>query len=79
MEIFTVSPTYKEVKTFKGTNEYQLLSDNMPAVLKDMKKVKSYDTAELKKYEFKMYEKRYREWEADKCFYEEKVSSSQAT
>lgn len=36
-----------------------------------MKLVKEFDFEKLKEYEFKMYEKRYREWETDKCFYKD--------
>jgi len=60
-----VSPTYKEIKSFAGTSEYKLLEDNQPKLFKFMKTLKEYDVNKLKKYDLKMYEKRYREWEAD--------------
>jgi len=34
-----------------------------------MKTLIEYDVNDMKGYDFKMYEKRYREWEADKCYY----------
>lgn len=70
-EKFKTSKLYKEITGIK-TTEYQLLAENKPKVLSALKKLDSsvYDVETLKKYEYKMYQKRYREWDVDKCFYE---------
>lgn len=66
---FAESKLYKEVTSFGKVSEYQLLKDNKQDVLKNLKKVKDYQVEKLKEYEFKMYAKRYREWDASKCSY----------
>lgn len=43
-------------------------------MIQSLNKIDGFDVEKLKKYEFKMYEKRYREWDSEKCFYLDKDS-----
>lgn len=76
-ETFTESQLYSEVTTFDEVSEWQLLTDNNPTLLEQLENVPGYDVNVMQNYKYKMYEKRYREWDSAKCSYVSKQTGEE--